>query len=172
MSERERERGKLCNIQYLVLKISSEKQGTRICLYKTPIPITFRRHLLSFDKITFDLLTFILKPQPGAGSQLCAKPDPRAPDVFPSFQTPLLLCRSPAVSPSHSFPRRAGPTLATHTLQTPESPSSSLPPSLLEGCSNSGRLYCLGIKLILSVAFCQVEIFVACFAQRLKLVIY
>ena len=120
--EREREGEKLCNIQYLVFKISSEKQGTSICPYNILIPITFHRHLLSFEhsnKISFDLLTFILKPQQGAGSFVVSRIQ-GAPDVFLHFRLHFSTAR--AQPSSQSFPGKARPALVTHTLQTPDSP--------------------------------------------------
>lgn len=113
---------KLCNIQYFVFKISSEKQGTSICPYNIPIPITFHRLLLSFEnsnKISFDLLTFIVKPQQGAGSFMVSRIQ-GAPDVFLYFRLHFSIAR--AQQSSQSFPEKARPTLVTHTLQTPDSP--------------------------------------------------
>lgn len=83
------------------------------------------------------------------------------------FISPL---QEPGSQISH-FQARQDLPRGTHPTNPWIPPGSSLPPSLLECCSNSGRLYCLGMDLILWVAFCQEEIFVACFAQRLKLVI-
>ena len=107
---------------------------------------------------------------PARRRRLCGEPDPGDTGCPLPFQAPLL-CKEPRSPASHSQGEWDLPS-DSHSTDPGFLRPPSHPPSLLEGCSNSGRLYCLGIHLILSVAFCQEEICVACFAQRLKLVIY
>lgn len=136
------------------------------------MPITLHRHLLAFENsntISFHLLTLILKPQQGGGS-FVVNQIRGTPDVLFHFRLHFSSAKSPSPA-SHSQGQWDLPG-DSHSTDPRFLRPPSLPPSLLEDCSNSGRLYCSGTHLILSIAFCQEEICVACFAQRLKLVIY